>query len=950
MATSSRSSQRAPSRELGLRSDQKDTSPLPPVVRTSRSSIRYSSPSCSALPPPWELSRFRRRQAVGEERRRLRISGVAPHSFSLSRHLSTTSDVCTSRLAGGWSVSGTGASLMVPEGAPARSVALASQKPEFSQPARKGEYPHPLGTDTGSPSRIGSFFVSRSSPGSNKEGTRSPDSPHFATEDAVKRHGLTTNRAFVYALAAVHERGKYGGRDCLICPQTWQRLGNCTNCFAVLRCRKDSNRSAIVQLSSSCVLSPQQVVGSPVLASESGCFISISETVARAAGLPLHVRRHEVRLESLQGEGLLDYAVLSVGDQGLSRRDMAILQKWMVNTVVYQVPLEAGSVPPLSGFSSQCRALMLLMRRARAVTFLSGESRETSYEPGDSCDGYSSISELGGVVSRDRRSTTDQTGPRKKLELLPWRQAPPFVQTSDEGPGQTLKPRAPRGFVRREEPGGSEGGQLSRDDVTLKGLAAVTSGILGPSTMVAFRASGQEFVTLIQLSQEMWDFADDGLPHYDRLQVFLKQLFDVLRQNLQNHIMTVITFMRLRRYRRRHLKPQHQGPSRADFSSGSTQHEARAVRNGEEWELETEDRYDVLWEGPAQTLVQSQDAFLHTLSCYITHFSASIDCMPPGPITSAMKSDEDVSSESPALPTASTAARVPFKSSLSFSESEKVTGASARGHAASSPFPSGRAIRSDGGHLFTEAGRFMFARDTSRSDKEVWATAAGQSHLHEEQDSGGSLHRCGAASCGAARSCGKERRRRQRENEPARAEQKAEGQGDCRWWLSSAADGCLLEAVNLTTDMFATKHVDYACGLTSQHLLIVTAGSGVFHTSDLRLVYATVRSLGLSGVHPDLICLSQPPLHQVPVLLVHPLSAARTALNGIQVPSPREQGCAAVSLANSSRCGFLCSPRVSCCGNFLAAQATAPAGNVDPSVCRSKTRLLGSGCTVSPQS
>lgn len=80
------------------------------------------------------------------------------------------------------------------------------------------------------------------------------------------------------------------------------------------------------QLSSTCVLSCQQMMGSALLASDAGCLVSISETVARAAGLPIHVRRHEVRLDVLQGEGLLDFAVFFVGDQGLSRRDMAILQ------------------------------------------------------------------------------------------------------------------------------------------------------------------------------------------------------------------------------------------------------------------------------------------------------------------------------------------------------------------------------------------------------------------------------------------------------------------------------------------------------------------------------------------------------------------------------------------------------------------------------------------------
>lgn len=167
--------------------------------------------------------------------------------------------------------------------------------------------------------------------------------------------------------------------------------------------------------------------------------------------------------------------------------------------VVYQVPVEAGLFPPFSGFSSQGRIAMLLMRRRGAGTVFASEPSQML----DPSPGTSTRNKWPGPIRRDWGSTQEEEeAAGGKLEAFQRKHAPPSMRTDDECTGHALSPRVLPGFAKPEGPGGTEG-KLSYGEVAPKELAVVTSGIVGPSTMVAFRAKGQEFVTLIQLSQEV---------------------------------------------------------------------------------------------------------------------------------------------------------------------------------------------------------------------------------------------------------------------------------------------------------------------------------------------------------------------------------------------------------------------------------------------------------------
>lgn len=229
----------------------------------------------------------------------------------------------------------------------------------------------------------------------------------------------------------------------------------------------------------------------------------------------------------------------------------------------------------------------------------------------------------------------------------------------------------------------------------------------------------------------------------------------------------------------------------------------------------------------------SEDAFLHTLSCYIAHFSASFNCMPLGP-SAVDTGSSRVASSGPLPPPAPFLARSPLKSSSVLSEARRVTRDFAHGYGIDSSVLLRSGHQSDDAHLFTSAALPLCTRRNSKPrEKEARAVVGPERFVYEERESGTCCTPCGSVSSGAANADVKGKRRKQGEAGAATAEPKVEEQVDGRWWLSSAVDGCFLEGVNLTVDMFATKYVDYPCGLTSQHLLIVTAGNGVFHVSRL---------------------------------------------------------------------------------------------------------------------
>ena len=86
---------------------------------------------------------------------------------------------------------------------------------------------------------------------------------------------------------------------------------------------------------------------------------------------------------------------------------------------------------------------------------------------------------------------------------------------------------------------------------------------------------------------------------------------------------------------------------------------------------------------------------------------------------------------------------------------------------------------------------------------------------------------------------------------------------------SSAASGNILEALNLTLNVFEKHHMDRDLTRTGQSVVLITAGAGVFRV-DRHLVLLTKRRLVKHGVGIDLVSLTTRPYHTVPLLLFNP--------------------------------------------------------------------------------
>ncbi|KAJ9077055.1 vacuolar membrane-associated protein iml1 [Entomophthora muscae] len=81
---------------------------------------------------------------------------------------------------------------------------------------------------------------------------------------------------------------------------------------------------------------------------------------------------------------------------------------------------------------------------------------------------------------------------------------------------------------------------------------------------------------------------------------------------------------------------------------------------------------------------------------------------------------------------------------------------------------------------------------------------------------------------------------------------------------TSAADGNILEALNMALNGFDRHYVDRDLIRTGLCIIIVTPGSGLFRV-DKHLLRMTFERMNDSGISLDLVFLSKPPLHQVPL-------------------------------------------------------------------------------------
>lgn len=81
---------------------------------------------------------------------------------------------------------------------------------------------------------------------------------------------------------------------------------------------------------------------------------------------------------------------------------------------------------------------------------------------------------------------------------------------------------------------------------------------------------------------------------------------------------------------------------------------------------------------------------------------------------------------------------------------------------------------------------------------------------------------------------------------------------------STAAQGNILEAINLAGAQFAKDYIDRDLVRTGISVIVVSAGTGVFEV-DYNMLKLTTDTLVSSGIGIDLVCLSPMPLHSVPL-------------------------------------------------------------------------------------
>ena len=82
--------------------------------------------------------------------------------------------------------------------------------------------------------------------------------------------------------------------------------------------------------------------------------------------------------------------------------------------------------------------------------------------------------------------------------------------------------------------------------------------------------------------------------------------------------------------------------------------------------------------------------------------------------------------------------------------------------------------------------------------------------------------------------------------------------------LSSAYAGNLLEAINLALNAYDKSFIDRDLTRTGFELVVVTAGTGHFQV-DRRLLRLTSQRMSEAGIALDLVCLTNMPLHSVPL-------------------------------------------------------------------------------------
>ncbi len=96
--------------------------------------------------------------------------------------------------------------------------------------------------------------------------------------------------------------------------------------------------------------------------------------------------------------------------------------------------------------------------------------------------------------------------------------------------------------------------KLRVDEILLGGRAA-KSGLITSNARFTFRSRSARLFFLIQLSEEMWDFADDGELYFEKVLGFLKILLTEWQKAKVTHALSII-FLLLRGWEREWMGPR----------------------------------------------------------------------------------------------------------------------------------------------------------------------------------------------------------------------------------------------------------------------------------------------------------------------------------------------------------------------------------------------------------
>ncbi|CAI5743226.1 unnamed protein product [Hyaloperonospora brassicae] len=102
---------------------------------------------------------------------------------------------------------------------------------------------------------------------------------------------------------------------------------------------------------------------------------------------------------------------------------------------------------------------------------------------------------------------------------------------------------------------------------------------------------------------------------------------------------------------------------------------------------------------------------------------------------------------------------------------------------------------------------------------------------------------------------------------------------------SRAKDGNILEAINVTLNVLDKHYMDRDLGRTGQGVVMITAGCSIFNV-DSKLAEITEQRMMDSGVGMDMISLSTPPLHVVPLFIYRNELLAKTIQLNTEAPRP----------------------------------------------------------------